>query len=537
MNLLGRCLAASCGLSLLIAVGCEPLAWAWVPWVALVPWLRALDGLDKRRAVLVGWTSGVAVILTTFPWVIGALSDYGDLPVGLGTLIYLLYALVLGAQFGLVALLDYGIRRVAPAARCLLLPAAFVVVERLWPQVFNWNLGTPLATNGVVSQVVDLTGPFGLTVLVVLANGALDALLQAARGRRPFPAVTLAIALAAVAFAVAYGHGRRAGIEAVLRDAPTAPVAWVQPNAVMTHLPDDDSELTVWNAMLTAAEQVAGLEKRFTVFGESSLPWPLIEALPLPDDADAAMHDEQRELLEEAGHRLERLHDLAVVTSGTALVGTTVRRIQVVGDEQWTVVNRLNSIVVSTLDADPQRRARYSKKHLVLFGEYLPLERHLPFLRRWFPTAGDYLEGTEPRLMQVGGLTIAPQVCYEGSWPRDVRAVFREGDPDLFVNSTNDLWFGRRQGPYLHRMVTVLRAIETRRPLLRVTVTGITTTVLPDGRQVNVVGVGEVGAGVSHVPLIRDRIPLTVYVRYGDWVLWLALLVLAGVGIRARRQR
>ncbi|HBP19120.1 MAG TPA: hypothetical protein DEA08_15200 [Planctomycetes bacterium] len=122
-------------------------------------------------------------------------------------------------------------------------------------------------------------------------------------------------------------------------------------------------------------------------------------------------------------------------------------------------------------------------------------------------------------------------ICYEAVWPRPLGSAL----PDLWVNPTNDVWF-RGQGPALHAMIARLRAIESRRCLVRVTTTGISYVLDPAGRELQGAGRGRAAAGSLALPLPRE---LSLYARVGDWPAWLAAIVvtsLACAGYRSRRR-
>lgn len=528
-HLLLRCLAAGAGISVCMGLGSEPLGLHGLQWIALVPLLRALDGLGRRDSILVGWAAGVAVNLALFTWVGTAFSDYGRIPGGLSVLAFLTFSILAGLEFALLGLLDCQIRRRCPRARFVLFPCALVATELIWPRVFPWTIGTPQVLNPVVSQVVDLVGPLGLSFLVASVNAGVDAAyVRRARGvARAWAPLAFAGVLLTVA--LTYGVARRAQVRGLLDGAREVRVGWVQPNTVFQNTPSPTQE-AVWTAIVDGMAELGQLPPAaFCVLPESALPYPHIERAPLPAGASAELVAEDGELREEVEFRLGLMKELGRLCGTTVLVGSTHHRIRAGGKDVWTWEEVRNSIFRVTADGV---RDRYDKRHLLAFGEYLPLERAIPALRSLVPTAGDYVAGTGPRLMQAGGVRVGPLICYEAVWPREVRAMFEEGSPDVLVNATNDVWFGTLQGPQLHKMIVCLRALEARRSLVRVTTTGITVVVAPDGSVIDRAPLGVAAARVNEVPLLD--LPPGLYMRWGDWLGWLALAVLVLVRIRAR---
>jgi apolipoprotein N-acyltransferase len=92
---------------------------------------------------------------------------------------------------------------------------------------------------------------------------------------------------------------------------------------------------------------------------------------------------------------------------------------------------------------------------------------------------------------------------------------------NLLVNLTNDAWYGRTVAPWQHARLAQWRAIETRRNLVRVTNTGLTTIISPRGEMLETLPIFSPGVLKREVELMEGE---TLYVRFGDWFAWLATL-------------
>jgi apolipoprotein N-acyltransferase len=114
--------------------------------------------------------------------------------------------------------------------------------------------------------------------------------------------------------------------------------------------------------------------------------------------------------------------------------------------------------------------AYYTKRHLVPFGEYVPLRFLLGWLHKFVPVGDDFTRGVSasPLLVPVrkDSLAVGPLICFEDIFPALARADVRNGADLLFV-ATNDAWYGEGGAAYQHAAHSVLRAVETRRPVLR----------------------------------------------------------------------
>ena len=180
----------------------------------------------------------------------------------------------------------------------------------------------------------------------------------------------------------------------------------------------------------------------------------------------------------------------------------------------------------------------YDKRHLVVFGEFIPLESWIPW--SWRLAMGmpvSISAGKEGAVFWAGKgrIPLSPLVCFEDILPYLARADVRDG-ARMLVNVTNDAWFDEVMSPNQHMRNAVLRAVENRVPLVRAANTGVTCVIEPSGRvasllsdrQGRTAGPGVLWADVAVPP---DEMSLTFYTRFGDMyglacavatVLWLA---------------
>jgi apolipoprotein N-acyltransferase len=175
----------------------------------------------------------------------------------------------------------------------------------------------------------------------------------------------------------------------------------------------------------------------------------------------------------------------------------------------------------------------YRKRSLVIFGEYVPLERWMPFLKYFTPIEGGFTRGDKTVQFDLDSLGVMASVliCFEDIFP----PLAREGaqpDTDFLVNLTNNGWFGEGAAQWQHAATAVFRAVENRIPLLRCSNNGLTCWVDAHGRIREVfrdTNGSEYGPGfmLTTVPLLGPgelREP-TVYHRSGDLFGWLCVLL------------
>lgn len=199
----------------------------------------------------------------------------------------------------------------------------------------------------------------------------------------------------------------------------------------------------------------------------------------------------------------------------------------------------------------------YVKRHLVPFGEYVPLRPVLGWLEKVVPIGGDFAPGefssAIPLRTRSGMVEASPLICYEDVFPNLARDSVRSGN-DLFIVQTNNGWFGEGGAAEQHAAHSVLRAVETRRPVIRVGNAGwsgwidefgATRAVLRRVARVGADGVKrwvvstkpkEEGSiyfkGTGIIDVTRDQRWIgreSFYVERGDWFL-LVCVALVGTG-------
>jgi apolipoprotein N-acyltransferase len=191
--------------------------------------------------------------------------------------------------------------------------------------------------------------------------------------------------------------------------------------------------------------------------------------------------------------------------------------------------------------------ASYKKQRLVIFGEYVPLQRWLPFTKYLTPIQGSYTPGPGPArfVLTDTGVSFSPLICFEDGFGRSARHHV-EPDTDFLLNLTNDGWFGESSAQWQQAAQAVFRAVENRRPLVRCTNNGLTCWVDACGRVREILG--EPGGSVYAPGFLTVRLPLapagtpqpmTWYRRHGDrfgWgcVGWIGLVLVARRAWQAR---
>ena len=180
-------------------------------------------------------------------------------------------------------------------------------------------------------------------------------------------------------------------------------------------------------------------------------------------------------------------------------------------------------------------RGQYHKNHLVPFTEYLPMKSLLGGLVAFMqvPMSDFSKGGSEQKPLKVANQYAGISICFEDAFGEEMIAALPEAT--FLVNVSNDAWFDNSWAPPQHLQMARMRALETGRPMLRATNTGMTAIIDAKGEIQTLADQFEV---TSISDTIQPRGGMTLYAYTGNWlVVVLAILSLIVAGWRFRRPR
>ena len=186
-------------------------------------------------------------------------------------------------------------------------------------------------------------------------------------------------------------------------------------------------------------------------------------------------------------------------------------------------INGEIQIFNSVVHADESARMHepYRKIHLVPFGEYLPFEEHLGFLKSLTQGVGQFDPGREYLLFNVKGVQLATLICFEDVFPQYAR-LFAKMSGDMIINYTNDAWYGKSSMHSQHTVYSQFRALENRRFVLRTTNNGMTAVINPKGEIVKKFEQYKEGYLLSSIKIDKGY---SIYTQIGDfWVFGIVML-------------
>ena len=167
---------------------------------------------------------------------------------------------------------------------------------------------------------------------------------------------------------------------------------------------------------------------------------------------------------------------------------------------------------------------RYDKIHLVPFGEYVPFKDFFSFAGGLTKEVGDFSRGSSREPLPAGDQKLGVFICYESIFPDDIRQFAANG-AQVFVNVSNDGWYGDSGAYAQHLKQARMRAVENARWLLRDTNTGVTASIDPFGRVV--ASTPRKLRNVLQAPYVLSD-ETTFYTRHGDWLAYVCAIISVG---------
>ena len=512
------------GLSSLLQVLIFPLPGLYVlSWVAFAPLIGALlrarpagalevDGAVNLQAAtpgqafLLAYSSGVLWYLGTCYWIYDTMHEHGGLSPAAAGLALFLFCLYLGLYHGFFGLLmGWAAGPGRDNRRALIaVPFLWVAVELARTRVtgFPWDLlGTAQVDNISLSRITMWTGVYGISFEIMLVNVAVAAAFLVPRKKRN------TLLLAAVVAAVVLQAGRLVDAPALAGDRAALLVQqniavdenWTRQTFERTlrELTDLSRKAVASSSSASQATESAHGKVDLIVWPES--PAPFFTSDPLFRQPLSEMARETRSW---------------VVTGA---IGSTPA-----AESGGSGSDVFNSAALISPTGD--WTARYDKVHLVPFGEYLPFPKLFRFAGGLTKEVGEFKRGASRSPLDAGSMPLGIFICYESVFPGEVRQFANHG-AQVFVNISNDAWYGDSGAYAQHLNQTRMRAIENDRWILSATDTGVTASIDPYGRTVARLPRKERGALVAPYALTSVT---TFYTRYGDWFAWLCAIISAG---------
>jgi apolipoprotein N-acyltransferase len=472
----------------------------WLAWVGLAPILCAVCASPRPRAAqafVLGWAMGTLYFYGTCWWLTHSMIHFGGIPAWLAYPLLVPVTVLVGLFPALFCLIIARVvSRLNMATALVVAPFAWVACE--WARLIVtgqlWNaVGYTQAFHPMLIQTAAWGGVYAVGFLILAINAALTHLLL----RRNIGAFVIAAFVTLFVALVVIVSARE--MPPTIEERASAVVVAVQPNVapnfqrtqaendvlVARHLSMSAAALHDWDAKLVGGQQVT---PRVIIFPESPMNFEYAR--------DAAFR--------------ELIGDFARQERASVLFNSL---------EPAPTGGAYNSAVM--VNEEGRLAAQYDKIRLLPFGEYVPLPR-------WLGggllggIVGDFTPGANYTLLPVGTARAGVFICFESAFPSIAR-TFTNAGADVLINISNDGYLGRTPVIHQHLANVIFRAVENRRTILRVTNTGISARITPDGKVLD--ATDSFQPATRTWTIMRDAGGKTFYTRHGDIVVVLCAVI------------
>ena len=533
---------AAVGAGFLLASAFTNPGIAGCAWVAPALMLACAYGKSGGDSFRIGWVAGLSFWLASLYWLLlMPVTGYPVLGwVALSAFLALYPAVWVWLVAGKICEGDWARRTLWSLAGA----AAWVALEMIRARLFGgfpWNfLGASQYQMIPLIQIASVTGVYGVSFLVVWVSLSLYSAvrlifhkpaLRLVWQMEIFLPLTCVILLFAFSFAQMGGENPPAS---------TLRVTLIQPSVPQTLIWDEKENTNRFRQLLQLSNNALTNETDLLIWPESAVP-----------DFNEPSYIAITNLI--------RAHRVWLVLNADDAV-----------PHPDTTNEYDNDVFNAAFLFNPEGNwaATYHKQKLVIFGEYIPLARWLPFVKWFTPITSGFAAGNEPVQFEInrwGGrprepqieldngssaapthqtIKTSPLICYEDMFPQVARRSVQD-NTDFLVNLTNDGWFGQSAEQWQHMAGAVFRTVENGVPLVRCCNNGVTCWIDARGRVREIFRdkTGSVyGVGTLTIDLPLEKHARTFYNRHDDWFGWGCVVLSVGLLITrlrfpARNQR
>jgi len=463
----------------------------FIPFVFLAGFLIFLFLIKKeksfKKAFLYSLITGISFSVSSFYWIVFAITYYGDVNIFIGIILFVIFCLT----FSVFQFVPFGIFFFKFKNYPVILPFVWVVLEILrefFPFTgFPWNLmGYTLSYINPVAQIASFGGIYSLSFIALCIAVSLFLFLERKNLTSTFYVVGMIII-----FLILYVWGKYR-IESWEKTGIPKNIAVIQGNIKEDIKQSPKERFMILQTYLDLIKKASKHNVDIIILPESAIP-----VYPLYQEQDV-----YRDYLFEQIKSIKK-----PILSGFDNVYYKDKKL---------ILH--NSVFI--FDQSGKIIDHYNKIKLVPFGEYVPFPFGIfkflfPYLEGY-----DFMPGKRKKILKLDDFKIVPLICYESIFPVFVADFSRNGN--IIVNVTNDAWFGKTVAPFQHFEMARVRAIENGKYLVRAANTGISAVINPVGEIDYSLGIFEKGIILDTVYLNND---LTFWGKYHNIILSLIIVL------------
>ena len=461
-----------------------PLSFFPIVFLITIPLFYLVNSKNLKDAFLIGYFLAFGWFLASLYWISNAILVGGEEFFWMIPFLFIGFPAFLSIFWGLAFFFINFVGK-SIVERLILFSILLPFFEWLRGKIltgFPWNMiGFSLSSPLEIAQSIALLGPYGQNILIALALTIPISIFYNKKILTLF-----SISSCGLVFLTSFYIFKSNTLSFTDKN-----VKLVQPN--FSHLEKWDKK-----KFFTNLEKLLALSKNKSG-KDTIIIWPETAIVNFPENIKKELIYIKEEIL---------------VKNSRFLI-TGIPRKQVVNNKKYYY----NSMIV--LDQTGSIVGNYNKNKLVPFGEYNPLKKFLGFFKI-IASDNEFSHGgpIKDKFFSFGDLNFYPLICYEAIFPFQTR---KDKSYDLIVNITNDRWFGKTFGPVQHFWLAKQRAIETGIPMVRVSNSGISSLIAPNGKEIKSLKFDTSGFLVSKIP---KKFNETMYLKFGEKIYYLITLIL-----------
>ncbi len=471
---------------------------------SLVPLWFFLYKQTRLKEVLIGsWLTQFIATLIGFNWIIYTAHAFGQLNWFFSFIILILFCALANIFITIASVTWFFITKNqnhSPLLKLLLLPILFSLLHTIIPAIFPWNMGYPwLWATLPTAQTAELWGFRFLNTLFYIFN--LLALILYKHRLDRLGKITLATILSLFLFL----NGLGLYLKKRLPDTDNSLKAIVIQNNIgsVSHLKNYKPFKSPRKKSLYQTKNLT--VKSFLKYRKKNKD---IHFILWPEGAYPYVIDKREKRLKGISTLIKKMK-VPLITGGISRDHRSYSNSLIVLDRKGNIMKPI-----------------YDKVKLLAFGEQFPGSQMFPFILKLFPYFNTNLKpGKKHQIKNLEGLLLGFQICYEGLFDNFTRQLALDG-PQVLVNITNDSWYGRWQEPWQHLTMTLARAIETRRPLIRATNTGISSVIHSNGEVETLSPINKSWYALFQIPYYTNP-QKTLFMSWGFYINEIFLFLLS----------
>ncbi|MGI9548568.1 MAG: apolipoprotein N-acyltransferase [Bdellovibrionales bacterium] len=471
----------------------------------------------KLKEVIVGsWVAQFVTTFIGFNWILYTAHEFGEMNWVFSFFVLILFCSLANLFIPIASVLWFWIcqkRKLSAFSKLLLLPFLFIICHSYIPAIFPWNMGYPwLWGEFPAAQTAELWGFRFLNVLFYIFN--LLILIISKHRFDLLGRIALIKMIGLFLFLNILGWSLKTRLpqpDSVLK------------TIVVQHNVGSSAHLKTKTKFRDPRKESLFRIKNLTVksFIKYNKQKEKINFILWPEGAYPFLIHKNKARLPGISDLIEKM-ETPLITGGISRDFRGYSNSLVVLDRKGNIMKPI-----------------YDKVKLLAFGERFPGSQTLPFLLKLFPYFQSNLQpGTKHQVKNLEGVQLGFQICYESLFASFTRKLALDGS-QVLINITNDSWYGSWQEPWQHFTMTLARAIETRRPLIRSTNTGISAAILADGTLQPFSPINKSWYYLYEIPYHKQA-PKTLFMTWGFYIqemFLLFLLMLIGLDLFYQKRK